>query len=189
MATPNGLLPWWLGGRIVVLAAAITAVLALPRRGVQAASGGADVSDPSVVTVPGLGTIGGYVDSAKGIRRFRGVPYAQPPVGDLRWRDPVKVRDPHLRATGHGSRAMLRVACYRFRPSTLPSFEFPSSSDLFVVPHFFASRLRRSPGAKAFTTRQTLPQTAHRWGRVGPVWEISQRPVKTAFTSTFTPPL
>ena len=34
------------------------------------------------------GTLEGSVDSATGVMIFRGVPYAAPPVGDLRWRAP-----------------------------------------------------------------------------------------------------
>jgi len=49
-------------------------------------------SDPSVVTLPGIGRLQGVVDKGRGVRFFRGVPYAAPPVGDLRWRDPAKVR-------------------------------------------------------------------------------------------------
>jgi para-nitrobenzyl esterase len=34
------------------------------------------------------GTIEGIVDSASGVEVFRGIPYAAPPIGDLRWRAP-----------------------------------------------------------------------------------------------------
>lgn len=34
------------------------------------------------------GTLQGVVDSATGVLVFRGIPYAAPPVGDLRWRPP-----------------------------------------------------------------------------------------------------
>jgi para-nitrobenzyl esterase len=37
------------------------------------------------------GTLEGAVDSASGVLVFRGVPYAAPPVGDLRWRAPRPV--------------------------------------------------------------------------------------------------
>jgi para-nitrobenzyl esterase len=35
-----------------------------------------------------MGTLEGVVDSASGTMVFRGIPYAAPPVGDLRWRPP-----------------------------------------------------------------------------------------------------
>jgi para-nitrobenzyl esterase len=37
------------------------------------------------------GTIEGTVDAATGVRMFKGVPFAAPPVGDLRWREPQSV--------------------------------------------------------------------------------------------------
>ena len=43
--------------------------------------------DPPRVTVD-TGTLEGVVDSASGVTVFRGVPYAAPPVGPLRWRPP-----------------------------------------------------------------------------------------------------
>ena len=34
---------------------------------------------------------GAWANEQEGIQVFRGVPFAQPPVGDLRWRPPVPV--------------------------------------------------------------------------------------------------
>ena len=39
------------------------------------------------------GVLEGAVNPASGIRMFKGIPYAQPPVGDLRWREPQPPRN------------------------------------------------------------------------------------------------
>ena len=39
------------------------------------------------------GILEGTVNPATGIRMFKGVPFAQPPVGDLRWREPQPLKD------------------------------------------------------------------------------------------------
>ena len=44
-------------------------------------------ASPQRVTID-TGTLEGAVDSATGVTVFRGIPYAAPPVGDLRWRPP-----------------------------------------------------------------------------------------------------
>jgi len=38
------------------------------------------------------GTIQGFFDKSTGVRCFWGVPYAQPPIGDLRWRAPQSLK-------------------------------------------------------------------------------------------------
>jgi len=48
---------------------------------------GAHRADPPRVTID-TGTLEGVVDSASGVTVFRGIPYAAPPVGPLRWRPP-----------------------------------------------------------------------------------------------------
>ena len=41
----------------------------------------------TIVDTPS-GKLKGFVDPTRGLRAFRGIPYAQPPTGDLRWRAP-----------------------------------------------------------------------------------------------------
>jgi para-nitrobenzyl esterase len=55
------------------------------------------------------GLLLGTVDSA-GLRSFKGIPYAQPPVGDLRWKEPQPPQDwSGVRMAGHfGNQAMQR---------------------------------------------------------------------------------
>jgi para-nitrobenzyl esterase len=48
-------------------------------------------SATQVRTVNGI--IEGVLDEERGVRIFRGVPFARPPVGDLRWRPPQPVED------------------------------------------------------------------------------------------------
>jgi para-nitrobenzyl esterase len=43
-----------------------------------------------IVAVTGGRIQGEYLE--KGGAAFKGIPYAQPPVGDLRWREPMPVR-------------------------------------------------------------------------------------------------
>jgi para-nitrobenzyl esterase len=47
--------------------------------------------DPLVVTTK-TGNVRGVVRPSGGAE-FLGIPYAQPPVGDLRWREPLLVKD------------------------------------------------------------------------------------------------
>ncbi len=39
------------------------------------------------------GTLEGAINSATGIRSFKGIPFAAPPVGDLRWKEPQPVQN------------------------------------------------------------------------------------------------
>jgi para-nitrobenzyl esterase len=63
---------------------------------------------PSLVVRTANGDVEGVYES--GIRVFKGVPFAQPPVGDLRWKEPQPVQnwDGIRKATAFGPRAMQR---------------------------------------------------------------------------------
>jgi para-nitrobenzyl esterase len=70
--------------RRAFLANATLAALAARARRLQALAN----PEPAVVRTP-IGTLRG--ESAEGVRIFRGVPFAVPPVGPLRFRPPVKI--------------------------------------------------------------------------------------------------
>ena len=55
-----------------------------------------DIGDPIVVTSP-TGSVSGvdgtdWTEMGTKIYKFKGIPYAEPPVGELRLRDPVPVQ-------------------------------------------------------------------------------------------------
>src|SRR5215475_13351283 len=58
------------------------------------------------------GTLESNVAPKDGVRSFKGIPFAQPPVGDLRWREPQSVKNwPGVRnADKFGPRCMQRTA-------------------------------------------------------------------------------
>jgi len=59
----------------------------------------------------GNGTLEGAAQKASGVRSFKGVPFAQPPVGDLRWKppQPVKAWTGVRKADKFGPRCMQRA--------------------------------------------------------------------------------
>src|SRR5262245_57405475 len=69
--------------RNCVLLAALAACATHPR----VVRDGAQPSAPTVTI--DAGPLAGSIDSSSGVLVFRGVPYAAPPVGDLRWRAPM----------------------------------------------------------------------------------------------------
>jgi len=75
-----------------------------------AALGAAGVSAPRVKI--DTGAIEGIVDSASGVMVFRGIPYAAPPVGDLRWRPP----QPAKSWTGVRPASQLGHNCIQHQP-------------------------------------------------------------------------
>ena len=76
-------------------------------------------NDDTVVHLPdGGGSLRGSLSKAR-TRSFVGVPFAQPPVGALRWRPPQPLREP-LQALGGGPFDATRCAS----PPRAPSFPF-----------------------------------------------------------------
>src|SRR5262249_37575701 len=65
----------------------LLATLAACARNSQAVLGGAERAAPTVTI--DAGPLAGAIDSSSGVLVFRGMPYAAPPVGDLRWRAPM----------------------------------------------------------------------------------------------------
>ena len=80
---PRGALVWAL-----VASAAASALLLAARDHTAGSAFAQPTMDPLVVMVEG-GTAGGVV--ASGVISWKGIPYAAPPVGDLRWRVPQPV--------------------------------------------------------------------------------------------------
>jgi para-nitrobenzyl esterase len=54
-----------------------------------ACGGGGNAEDPTVRTTA-YGKVQGVADSASGTLAWKGIPFAQPPVGNLRWKAPVE---------------------------------------------------------------------------------------------------
>lgn len=80
--------------------------------------------DFSKVQVEG-GVISGVLDSISGINVFKGIPYAEPPVGDLRWTAPIPVKP------WDGI-----LSCKEFRASPVQIFPEPIYvwSEEFLIP-------------------------------------------------------
>src|SRR5437764_99272 len=71
-----------------------------------AASAGAAVAGNRVETANGI--VEGTTDESSGLRIFKGIPFAEPPVGELRWKPPQPVKNWKgvRRADRFGPRAM-----------------------------------------------------------------------------------
>jgi para-nitrobenzyl esterase len=81
--------------RVTVRLLAMIAICAGPATAMAAPSA------PWPVVTIAQGALAGRVD-AQGVRSFKGIPYAKPPVGNLRWRPPVAAGGWHgVRDAGH----------------------------------------------------------------------------------------
>jgi para-nitrobenzyl esterase len=109
----------------------ITPALRLSLLGATALAGlvGANRFAPPRVTID-TGTLEGVVDSATGILVFRGIPYAAPPVGSLRWRPPQRAAS----WTGVRPAAQLGHNCMQHQPySDIDPFKAGVSEDCLYL--------------------------------------------------------
>ncbi|MGB6198380.1 MAG: carboxylesterase family protein [Candidatus Acidiferrales bacterium] len=67
---------------------ALIALLGVSAVAVAAAQGPAGSAKPPLVVRTEGGMVSGAMGTAPGVRAFKGIPFAAPPVGDLRWRAP-----------------------------------------------------------------------------------------------------
>ncbi|NLE98449.1 MAG: carboxylesterase family protein, partial [Propionibacterium sp.] len=80
----------WLASTALVCT---TAVVAYPPASTRTAGGDHPIPSRTVQTTEG--SVRGVVNDARTVEIFAGIPYAQPPVGDLRWHAPKPPR-PHV---------------------------------------------------------------------------------------------
>lgn len=64
----------------------------------------------------------GYSNASTGINYFRGIPYAQPPVNDLRWRKPRSIEHDNSLIGRTISATQIAPACYQGLPEMLSSY-------------------------------------------------------------------
>jgi carboxylesterase type B len=89
-------------------------------------------------TVPlinlGYVTYTGYQNSTAGINYYRGIPYAQPPVGDLRWRKPRPIEANNNFAGKTLNATTVAPACYQSLPKSLYTPMNVSSTSFGATP-------------------------------------------------------
>ena len=111
-------------------------------------------ADADVLVTTALGTIRG-VETKDGTWIFRGIPYAQPPTGDRRWRGPAAplAWEGVLNATSFGA------PCYPSGKSMLPDIMEPNEDCLFL--NIWVPR-----SAREASTRQPVVVMLHGGGFV-----------------------
>ncbi|KAF2841707.1 acetylcholinesterase [Patellaria atrata CBS 101060] len=102
------------------------------------------------VTLPGGSVVSGIIDgNYSSVRQFLGVPYAQPPLGELRWEAPRANRLPRtVNATEYG------LACTQFLPSAPNAYQ--------EVQPQFNNRDLNSSGEDCLTLSVWTPERARK---------------------------
>ena len=99
-------------------------------------------ADPGQLVDAPAGAVRGTIDG--GVRVFKGIPYAQPPVGPLRWKPPL----PLARWTGVRDAAEFGPACYQLPPrlsSIYAGRPMPLSEDCLTLNVWVPPGARNAP--------------------------------------------
>src|SRR5215468_8338335 len=121
------------GARALVLLSAMAVTFIQPGSAMAVSPNG------SVVVHTDAGTVRGT--QAKGVRSFLGIPYALPPVGELRWRPP----QPAARWDGIRDASSFAPHC----PQTATPFGVASASEDCLYLNVYAPSSRRPDGELA----------------------------------------
>lgn len=91
-----------------------------------------DASSNSLSSAAAAPTVNlGYVcyqgtrNTTSGINTFRGIPYAQPPLGSLRWRAPLSIESGNTFAGALKNATIIQPACYLSVPPSLAGIDLP----------------------------------------------------------------
>jgi carboxylesterase type B len=82
----------------------------------------------------GYVTYNGYQNSTAGINYYRGIPYAQPPIGALRWRKPRPIEAKNNLAGKIQDATTIAPACYQSVPKSIYIPSNVSNTSFAAIP-------------------------------------------------------